>query len=103
MSLDPSVGDCDLPLIFEDTSQPLFSGLSVHLPVPFTGIIGASEAQTNVTTNGCRGCPAERPSRRYLAADSSLHSFTSLAPVALSTTSSRGRPTMNPTPIEPFT
>ena len=57
MSLDPSVADCDLTLIFEDTSQPLFSGLSVHLPVPFTGIIGASEAQTNVTTKRVQGLP----------------------------------------------
>jgi hypothetical protein len=43
------------------------------------------------------------PTRCYLAAGSSLHPFTSSAPVALSTTSSRGRPTISPTPIEPFT
>lgn len=44
MSFEPSVALRDLAFIHESSTGPLFSGLSVHLPRGFTGVVGANGA-----------------------------------------------------------
>ena len=44
MSADSSVALRDLTFIFQGTSQPVLSGLSVHFPVGFTSVVGANGA-----------------------------------------------------------